>query len=191
MAPAKPGKNTAQPGPAPADTAAPLADYFFISGIESSQVYEERTISAVAPPAAPVEDTIDEDRELETSNEPRPTTPGSPTETAKRRSRYSFEARKSIGSIINAVDPPTPASNRSSTTIKGVAVNSNGGISGLSDDAFEEALKKFASERDSFLEDIHISAGTVPTPTQRRPRPRTVRITQDENTLGVAGLKGG
>ncbi|KAK0776251.1 hypothetical protein LTR75_016313, partial [Friedmanniomyces endolithicus] len=113
MAPAKPSKNTAQPGAPPADTAAPLADYFFISGIESSQVYEERTISAVALPAAPVEDTIDEDKALETSNGPRPTTPGSPAETAKRRSRYSFEARKSIGSIINAVDPPTTASNRS------------------------------------------------------------------------------
>ncbi|KAK1039656.1 hypothetical protein LTR33_015925, partial [Friedmanniomyces endolithicus] len=112
MAPAKPNKTTAQPGAPPADTAAPLADYFFISGIESSQVYEERTISAVALPAAPVEDTIDEDKALETSNGPRPTTPGSPAGTAKRRSRYSFEARKSIGSIINAVDPPTTASNR-------------------------------------------------------------------------------
>ncbi|KAK3647892.1 hypothetical protein LTR56_007866 [Elasticomyces elasticus] len=194
MAPAKPSKSTAQPPLSPGDTSAPLADYFFISGIESSQVYEERTINAVALPAAPVEDTIDEDKALETSNEARPTTPGSPTETAKRRSRYSFEARKSIGSIINTVDPPTPASNRSSTTIKGVAANGNGssnGISGLSDDAFEQALKKFASERDSFLEDIHISAGTVPTPTQRRPRPRTVRVTQDENALSAAGLKSG
>ncbi|KAK0947179.1 hypothetical protein LTR29_001462 [Friedmanniomyces endolithicus] len=191
MAPAKPSKTTAQPGAPPADTSAPLADYFFISGIESSQVYEERTISAVSLPAAPVEDTIDEDKALEISNGPRPTTPGSPAETAKRRSRYSFEARKSIGSIINTVDPATTASNRSSTTITGVGLNSNGAISGLSDDAFEEALKKFASERDSFLEDIHISAGTVPTPTQRRPRPRTLRNTQDENTLGAAGLKGG
>ncbi|KAK3070412.1 hypothetical protein LTR53_010509 [Teratosphaeriaceae sp. CCFEE 6253] len=188
MAPAKSSKTTAQPPLSPGDTSAPLADYFFISGIESSQVYEERTITALAPAAAPVEDTIDEDKALEINNEARPTTPGSPSEGPKRRSRYSFEARKSIGSIINTVDPPTSASNRSSTTIKGVTP---AGIAGLSDDAFEEALKKFASERDSFLEDIHISAGTVPTPAQRRPRPRTVRITQDETTLSAAGLKGG
>ena len=166
------------------DTSAPLADYFFIAGIESSQVYDER----LAPPPAPVEDTIEEDEALVTHNDNRPGTPGSPSE--KRRSRYSFEARKSIGSIINTGEPTTPASNRSSTTIR--PGNGNGkavGGSGLSDDAFEEALKTFASERDSFLEDIHISAGTVTAPTQKKPRPKTVRITQDENTLG-AGLKG-
>lgn len=185
MAPAK-SKHASKPSTASAtgDSALPLADYFFIAGIESSQVYDERADTS-SPPPAPVEDTIEEDRALEFSNEGRPSTPGSPSDTAKRRSRYSFEARKSIGSIINTtVEPPTPNSNRSSTTIR--AVKPPGG-SGLSDDAFEEALKKFATERDSFLEDIHIQAGTVPTPTQRRPRPRTVRITPDENTLNGAG----
>ncbi|KAK4575354.1 hypothetical protein LTR86_001208 [Recurvomyces mirabilis] len=189
MAPAKKGNHASQPVSSSGDTAAPLADYFFISGIESSQVYEERTVTASTLPAAPVEDTIDEEKPLETHNESRPITPGSPTEAAKRRSRYSFEARKSIGSIITAVDTTTSASNRSSTTIKGVT---NNGVAGLSDDAFEEALKKFASERDSFLEDIHVSAGVVPTPTQKRQRPRTVRITQDESTLAsAAGVKSG
>ena len=170
------------------DTSAPLADYFFISGIESSQVYDERAV--VSPSPAPVEDTIVEDEALVTNNDSIPDTPhspNSPVDTGKRRSRYSFEARKSIGSIINSPDPRTPASNRSSATIK--AGNVVGG-SGLSDDAFEEALKKFASERDSFLEDIHVSAGTVTsTSTARKPRPKTVRITSDENTLGN-GLKG-
>ena len=169
------------------DTSAPLADYFFISGIESSQVWDEKFQRLSSPPpAAPVEDTIEENEALVTDNSNRPGTPGSPTDTpTNRRSRYSFEARKSIGSIVNAADPTTPASNRSSTTIKA----SNGGGFGLSDDAFEEALKKFASERDSFLEDIVVSAGAVTTPTARKPRPRTVRITQDENTLST-GLKG-
>lgn len=165
------------------DTSAPLADYFFISGIESSQVYDER--AAAPPPAAPVEDTIEEDEALVTDKENRPGTPGSPTDTLKK-ARYSFEARKSIGSIINAVDSTTPASNRSSTTIKAGKVV---GGSGLSDDAFEDALKKFASERDSFLEDIHVTAGTVTTSNNKKARPRTVRITEDENSLG-AGLKG-
>ncbi|KAK5110727.1 hypothetical protein LTR62_005604 [Meristemomyces frigidus] len=191
MAPAKKSNNATQPVPSSGDTAAPLADYFFISGIESSQVYEERTVTASTLPSAPVQDTIDEDRPLETHGDARPLTPGSPTDAAKRRSRYSFEARKSIGSIITAGDTAVPASNRSSTTIKGVS-SSSGGVAGLSDDAFEEALKKFASERDSFLEDIHVSAGVVPTPTQRRPRPRTVRITQDESAPpSAAGVKGG
>lgn len=186
MAPAKPSNNVSSNG----DTSAPLADYFFIAGIESTQVYDEKV--QAAPPAAPVEDTIDEDRELEIDNVNggRPTTPGSPTETVQRRSRYSFEARKSIGSIINGLDEKIPSSNRSSTTIRAVQI----GAGALDDDAFEEALKKFATERDSFLEDIHVQAGTVTSHNpQKRPshRPKTVRINQDENNLTANGLKSG
>ena len=177
--------NSASANANTADTAAPLADYFFICGVESSQIYHEKYAPNL--PSPPVEDTIEEDRALETDNAGRPPTPGSPpSEAAKRKSRYSFEARKSIGSIINAVEIQPTASNRSSATIK--AVPQVGG-SGLDDDAFEEALKKFASERDSFLDDIHVSAGVVhQTPNNRqqqqpskRPRPRTLRITSDEN----------
>ncbi|KAK5134265.1 hypothetical protein LTR08_006809 [Meristemomyces frigidus] len=187
MAPARPSNNAAKAAASAADISAPLADYFFISGVESSQVYDDKAETALLP--APVEATIEEDRELETTNGARPATPGSGTEAAQRRSRYSFDARKSIGSIINSVEPPTTASNRSSITIKGA----KSGVSGLSDDAFEEALKKFASERDSILEDIHISAGTQSAPVQRRPRPRTVRMAQDEGTAsngGGLGAKG-
>lgn len=170
------------------DTSAPLADYFFIAGIESPQVYDEKLAALV--PTAPVEETIDEDRELaiDTSTQGRPTTPGSPNDVQKR-ARYSFEGRKSVGSIINVTEDKLPASNRSSTTIKAGTI----GGSGLSDDAFEEALKKFASERDSFLEDIHVAAGAVirETPAKSRvQRPKTVRVTQDENSLG-GGLKSG
>lgn len=184
MAPAKPKINAVPSNVSNGDISAPLADYFFISGVESTQVYDEKT--AAAPPAAPVEDTIEEDRALETNNGARPSTPGSPADTA-RRSRYSFEARKSVGSIINMAEPATPASNRSSATIKGVKLNTPG----LSDDAFEEALQKFASERDSFLEDIHITAGTVQLSSQKKPKPRTVRIAQDESAIAGSGVKGG
>ncbi|KAF2765716.1 DENN-domain-containing protein [Teratosphaeria nubilosa] len=180
------GKTAAAAG----DTYAPLADYFFISGIESSQVFDAEAVAFA--PAAPVEDTIHEDEALETSSHPRPTSPGSPTEAAKRRSRYSFEARKSIGSIINATtgEPYTPGSNRSSTTIKAGSTHGHGQVGGLSDDAFEEALKKFATERESFMEDLSFSAGTVTSPTPKKTtRPKTVRITQDESTMNGAGIR--
>ncbi|PPJ55721.1 hypothetical protein CBER1_08301 [Cercospora berteroae] len=178
MAPAaKSHKDASSKGSPNGDTSAPLADYFFIAGIESAQVFDEK-FAAVAP-AAPVEETIDEDLELAIEHASgRPTTPGSPNDT-QRRSRYSFEARKSVGSIINVTEERLPASNRSSTTIKAGTI----GGSGLSDDAFEEALKKFASERDSFLEDIHVAAGAVirdPPARAKVQRPKTVRITQDE-----------
>lgn len=164
----------------------PLADYFFISGIESSQVYDGRTNGGASPP--PVETTIEEDRalDLEVSHSPRPTTPGSPTPEAKRRSRYSFEARKSIGSIITPSDISTngTTSNRSSATIKPLQV----GGSGLTDEDFEQALRKFASERDNFLDEIHVSAGTVLPQTKTiRNKPRTVRIQKSEDLGSSAG----
>ena len=166
------------------DTGAPLADYFFIAGIESSQIHDGK-LASLGPPA-PVEDTIEEDAALVTRSGNRPGTPGSLTDSAGNRlSRYSFDARKSIGSMITAHEPMSPPSNRSSVTIKPAKDTSTG----MSDDAFEEALKKFASERDSFLEDIHASAGVVPTTAQKKARPKTVRITQEEATL-ANGLKG-
>lgn len=174
--------STARPPPPQnvTDASAPLADYFFISGIESAQVFDHRT--SLSPAAiAPVEHTIDENLELQT--DVLPSSPTSPTEAQKRRSnRLSWEARKSIGSIINGLDVKATASNRSSATIKPVH---SAGV-GLSDDAFEEALKKFASERDSFLEDVSVAAGVVPTPTSKRPRPKTVRIAQEDAANGGA-----
>lgn len=181
MAPIKASSNASVPLPG-GDTSAPLADYFFICGIEGTQVYDEKN----APQApAPAEETIEEDKELDTSNGPRPPTPGSPTEASPRTSRYSFEARKSIGSMIYNVEPPTPTSNRSSATIR----PADGDHRPMSDDAFEEALKKFASERESFIEENHVSAGAVTSSMKRRPK--TVRITQDENSIksGLGSLR--
>lgn len=172
----------------------PLADYFFIAGIESSQVFDERTAQPTTL-SPPVETTIEEDKALETEADsvtsPRPSTPSSPNPDApKRRSRYSFEARKSIGSMIAPLDGPTTGSNRSSTTIKAIQV----GGSGLNDEDFEQALRNFANERDSFLEDIHISAGTVlPQSKPTKPRPKTVRISANPEETGAqqGGLRNG
>ena len=184
MAPASKNTKKTQITEIVGDTSAPLADYFFIAGIESSQVHDGR-MSAPSP-VIPLGETIEEDEALVTNNEGRPSSPSSPHDP-KASARYSFEARKSIGSLITIGEGNAPASNRSSATIR-PPVQVNG--LGLDDDAFEEALKKFASERDSFLEDIHVSAGTVPTPSQRRPRPKTVRIAQDELNWNNPGLRG-
>ena len=73
-------------------------------------------------------------------------------------------------------------SNRSSTTIKAVQVNNT---RSLNDYDFEKALRKFASERDSFLLDLSASAGAVVK--QPKPRPKTQRIVNDD----PPGLKSG
>ena len=182
-------------------SANPLADFFFIAGIESSQIIDERPRPPTSP--TPVQATIDEDKawEHDVPNSPRPSTPGSPaTVHNNRASQYSFEARKSIGSIIGPVDTATIASKRSSvTTIKAPHIETSM-PAGLSDEDFEQALRKFASERDSFLEEIQVSAGAVvePPPSQSRQikgRPKTIRITNpDESsssrlTNGVGSLR--
>ncbi|KAL9063092.1 MAG: hypothetical protein Q9157_008429 [Trypethelium eluteriae] len=183
--------------PAADASSVPLADYFFISGIESTQVLEDRQPPNASVAAVPTEATIEEDTALETEDDPRPATPKSPKEsTPKRnsRNRYSFEARKSIGSVIgtegNRRDSRGTASNRSSVTIKAVQTpqTPQAGSALLNDADFDEALRKFASDRESFVEEIQFSAGTLQQTSKPRPRPKTVRIT---NTEDSGGLKGG
>lgn len=52
---------------------------------------------------------------------------------------------------------------------------------------FDNALRKFALERDSFLSDLSLSAGAV-VPSRLKPRPKTQRIVGED--VGV-GLKSG
>ncbi|KAL1612404.1 hypothetical protein SLS60_000630 [Paraconiothyrium brasiliense] len=192
------------PAPAPAaDVTPPLADYFFISGIESSQVYDERTqpkpngLSTIpsplsSPPPLDVDETIEEDRALETDSIRPKSQEGlslSNGDTSRRASaRLSSENRKSTGTIVGP-DSKQTASNRSSATIKGMQL----GGSGLSDQDFENALRKFASERDTFLEEIQFTAGVAQqnrgTPT-KPPRPRPQRIQQQQED-GVGNLRSG
>lgn len=79
-------------------------------------------------------------------------------------------------------------SNRSSTTIKGIQINgTNNGTGGLNDYDFEKALRKFASERDSFLSDLSLSAGAI-MPNRPKPRPKTQRIISDETSAMKSGV---
>lgn len=192
------------PAPPPSDVTPPLADYFFISGIESSQVYDERsqpkptsltTIPSPglsSPTPLDVDETIEEDRALETDSIRPKSQDGLSLingDTSTRSSaRLSSEHRKSTGTIVGS-DSKQTASNRSSTTIKGVSL----GAPGLSDQDFENALRKFASERDTFLEEIQFTAGIAQqnraTPSKpARPRPQRIQQQQED---GVGNLRSG
>jgi len=164
----------------------PLADYFFIAGIESSQVVEEKLHSSglASPPPEPVDETIEENEVLETDANLRPKSGEGINgfDSSKRKSwRFSFEARKSISSVMGVESKS--ASNRSSVTIKGPSLENGEQLSGsaLNSVDFDAALRKFASERESFLEEIQFSAGTIPQPTKPKPRPKTQRIISDDN----------
>jgi hypothetical protein len=176
-------------------SSAPLADYFWIAGIDSlsytdlpspstSNIRDKSQNGVPTPP--PIEPTIEEGTEGELpelilGSAPRARARHSRTNSWQRLSHVSNEGRNSIQSLetIHA-----PDSNRSSVTIRAVPASANtNGISnggGLSDFDFHRALTKFANERENFLDDLSFSAGTV---LQSRPpmTSRTERIKQDDS----------
>lgn len=180
-------------------SSAPLADYFFIAGIESSQIFDEKLAAALAVSTPPVEDTIQEHSILDTTNNGRPISSEglNGMDTPKRRSRLSYEARKSVSSLLGS----GTESNRSSATIRAVNISEPRSIqltdqggpvgpiggSGLSDEDFDTALKKFASERDTFLEEIHFSAGTLPELSKPKRSAKTQKIVNEDG----GGLRSG
>jgi hypothetical protein len=164
------------------NTTKPLADYFWIAGLESI-AYND------TPQAAPqVESTIVEVGEPETNHaaatrNSKASTRHSRQSSSNRISKLSAEGRLSFHAL-EELDGNT-RSNRSSATIR---PNQMGGVNGNSTDGellvdfdFDKALLKFAAERESFLEDLTFSAGAK---VQSRPpmvNPRAERIKVDEN----------
>ena len=91
-----------------------------------------------------------------------------------RASHFSDDLRFSMQSI-NMSDGKGSESNRSSTTIK--ATNGSSAPTDFFGDDFEKALRRFASERDTFLSDLTLSAGAV---VRSRPKARPQRIGNDD-----------
>ncbi|TAQ86923.1 hypothetical protein B7494_g4763 [Chlorociboria aeruginascens] len=186
-------------------SSAPLADYFWIAGIDSLS-YGPDAFPAIheAAPPSPHVDAIEEDSENEAPSDPlSPVSPAqnsaSPRGNAARHSRnnswqrlskLSLEARNSVSTLDEL---EKTRSNRSSITIK--AVPSSGspanGDSAFGGFDFDKALYKFATERENFLDDLSFSAGA---PVQSRPpmtNPRTDRLRIEEgDTLGSTGATG-
>ncbi|KAI1210614.1 DENN-domain-containing protein [Annulohypoxylon truncatum] len=165
---------------------APLADYFWIAGVESIS-YQD-----LPPPTSAsstqVDGTIDEDGEPD--DDPEPTPSPSANRNSARHSRQNSNNRLSKASFasiqaLEELDGNT-RSNRSSATIRpnphpAAAPQDGGGF--LMDFDFDKALVKFAAERENFLEDLSFSAGAK---TQSKPmvNPRTDKIKADEASGG-------
>lgn len=165
--------------------AAPLADFFWIAGVDGSEIVDifmklGEEYSSSRAQAIPTTDTIEEDADAEeeenalAADTPQPS---SKRNSYQRQSTKPEERRLSFQSL--AVDPKeshgATHSNRSSMTIK-AAPN---GTSFLSDADFDRALLKFAAERDSFLSDLSLTAGAV-VPKPMKPRPKTQKIVAEE-----------
>ena len=141
--------------------------------------------------SAPSEPTIQEDTQAENSDSPSDLTfakPRNPKRNSYQRlSRLSDHSRLSLASLQSlTLDSKGRGSNRSSVTIKGIQIN---GIPTASDDDFERALRKFTSERDSFLSGLTLTAGAV-VPNRPRPKPQTQKILT-EDAQGLRASLGG
>ncbi|KAL2833302.1 dDENN domain protein [Aspergillus cavernicola] len=167
-------------------TTTPLADYFWIAGVDGSEVLETfrklgdeyRMASATAPGPA-VTDTIEED--AEEAHEPR--LDGLLSRNSSvigPRGSYQRLSYRSGDSDPNANGTH---SNRSSMTIKGGPPQSPraSAFLGLDDFDFDHALLKFASERESFLSDLSLSAGAITPAARPRSRLRTQKIVSEES----------
>lgn len=163
-------------------TSAPLADYFWIAGLENISYGDS------PPPDPQVESTIAEDEQEcaeAASGNSKATARHSRQSSKNRISKLSNEARFSFNTLDDG-DGNT-RSNRSSATIRPM---NNGGTSTptptpnegnpLGDFDFDNALFKFAAEREHFLEDLSFTAGAK---IQSRPpmaNPRAERIKADD-----------
>ena len=163
-----------------------------VPGVDSDQLRwsKDEEIVETTPPA-PVEQTIEEERIAEAENDAQHLPAATPRKAKRnsyqRLSNLSDEARLSISSLSFSPDKKGGTeSNRSSTTIKAIQINGTGPGNTLNDHDFENALKKFASQRDSFLSDLTLSAGAV-LPNRPKPRPKTQKIINED----TAGLKSG
>lgn len=165
-----------------ASSAIPLADYFWIAGIDSISYHDGPSPgvhvgSSIAEDGEPQEDSFNGVLSKAATRRSR-------QGSANRFSKTSADARNSI-QTLDEIDGHTQ-SNRSSATIKpSNAPNLNGsspgeGAAGKESFDFDQALLKFAAEREVFLDDLIFSAGAK---TKARPpmiNPRAERIRADD-----------
>lgn len=155
----------------------PLADYFFIAGIESSRIFDGTN----APPSSPrLGETIDEDSLSGNSPTRQDSARGTP-EAQHRRARLSYDPRKSMYSVLDYNPSPNKRNSAATTRPAKESLEGRAISPGFGDADFDQALRKFAAERDSFFEEIQFSAGQSPQPTRPRPQAKTQRMSKGEH----------
>jgi hypothetical protein len=194
------------------NSSTPLADYFWIAGIEN--ISYDDGLSSYDNAASQLDDTIVEDREGEAADASVASPPRATARHSRQNSanRFSAISKISVSSgesrVLDDVDGNT-RSNRSSATIRPIPPPNfgNGGTNGINgangtnsivggegigfdglpaDFDFDKALLKFAAERENFLDDLTFSAGAK---IQSRPpmvNPRTEKLkVEDADQSGL------
>ena len=195
----------------------PLADYFWIAGVES--ISYQDPLQPLQPQQ--VEETIDELGEPEPTEVARSSTISrtpnrhSQQSSGNRLSRLSLEKRFSTHTLDDFDDNNTH-SNRSSTTIKASPLlpttsasstatatqdssfngaTNTAGLGSRNEFDFDQMLVKFAAEREIFLEDLSFSAGAKLHARPPMISPRAEMIKADESELSgrrspLRGIRG-
>lgn len=180
----------------------PLADYFWIAGIDSIS-YGEHLAQDSKPARRSFTEQLLEAIEAEEEVQENLLSPRNGTFL---NGMPSLDSNVSIDPLASNVensdsgDTPSRAatpsnlirnsSNSSSSTITN---NNNVGnpegkprrFKGMNDDDFDNALLKFAAERDSFLDDLSFSAGTI-MPHKPVMHPRAQRVVSEDLALQKA-----
>lgn len=174
----------------PSESTSPLADFFWIAGLDGKEVEDtywklrnEYVSNRESAPGPAVSDTIEEDSEHEETDGDAAAaaeTRDSRRRSQNRLSKLSSDARLSIQSgESKMVESQGSGSNRSSMTIRAASGTSGGLELPNGEFDFDKALLKFASERESFLSDLSLSAGAI-TPARPKPRAKMQKIVSED-----------
>lgn len=181
------------------DSSAPLADYFWIAGIDSLSYSDpvfgpsnprEKPMNGTGPPSPVVDATIDEGSEGESGSSPqsngnsRATARHSRNNSWNRLSKSPNDLRSSIATLDEL---EKTRSNRSSATTIKAGTN---GKQLLGDFNFDEALLKFANERENFLDDLSFSAGAPIQKPAPMTHPRTDNLRKHDSDINGGGATG-
>ena len=170
-------------------TSMPLADYFWIAGLDGQDIlnaYTRQPNREGADGYRPA-DTIQEDAVAEQESTPRSDSPVARShpgarDSYQRLSRLSDEAHMSVRSIYS--NPIGSNSNRSSTTIRATQPAESRMSTALSEADFERALHTFTRDRDNFFLDLNFGESTQRQSDQPKLRHQTQKILAEDFQRG-------
>ncbi|KAJ5963451.1 uncharacterized protein N7479_003327 [Penicillium vulpinum] len=174
---------------------APLADYFWIAGVDGTEILEtfqrlgeDYRANGDLSPGPALADTIQEDADAEEEHNSDGLTRPSSTLFVGASQRGSAHRLSTLSRSSEGTNGTGSNSNRSSMTVKGASSPLRASALFSEDFDFDSALYKFANERESFLSDLSLSAGAITPNTRPRSRVRTQKIVADDSPAPSGNL---
>ncbi|OQE36284.1 hypothetical protein PENCOP_c012G00496 [Penicillium coprophilum] len=174
---------------------APLADYFWIAGVDGTEILdtfqrlgEDYRANGAASPGPALADTIQEDADAEEEHNPDVVSRPNSTLVAGTGHRGSTQRLSTLSKSSEGTNGAGTNSNRSSMTVKGASSPLRASALFSEDFDFDTALFKFANERETFLTDLSLSAGAITPNTRPRSRVRTQKIVSDDSPAPSGNL---